>query len=176
MHFYLSLAELIDLRSFTSLWFWIVVAVFWSTRSHAPVGVPYDLIQRVGRDDNDITWDDLHDVTRVAVKRRLMIGKRAGVVMGALGGFLIASLFVTGFLYRVEFAQAVFFLAFPSAIVGLLTQQAAQAIQTRGLQGPDLVRRLRLHRLATQVVGLLAIFVTAFWGIFHAMATGVLGG
>lgn len=170
------LSELIDLRSFTSLWFWIVVAVFWSARSHNVVGVPFDLVERAGRPNSGFDWDDLHDVTRVAVKRRLLIGRRVGPVIAALGGFVIASLFSLGFLYGVEFAQALFFLVFPSAIVGLLGQRAALVIARDGLQQDALVRRLRRHRLATQGIGMLAIFATAFWGMFHAMASGVLGG
>jgi hypothetical protein len=35
---------------------------------------------------------------------------------------------------------------------------------------------LRRHRLVTQVIGFMSIFVTAFWGIFQTMNASVLGG
>ena len=44
-----AIFELIDMRSFSSLWFWILLAVTWSTASHWVIGVPYDLIQRARR-------------------------------------------------------------------------------------------------------------------------------
>ncbi|MEM9756043.1 MAG: component of SufBCD complex, partial [Pseudomonadota bacterium] len=32
--------DVIDLRSFSNLWYWIVLAVFWSSASHWGLGVP----------------------------------------------------------------------------------------------------------------------------------------
>ena len=46
MDFYASVSEVIDLRSFSNLWFWIALAVMWSTVSHWVMGVPWDMVQR----------------------------------------------------------------------------------------------------------------------------------
>jgi len=39
---YETIFELIDMRSFSNLWYWIVLSVLWSTMSHWVLGVPFD--------------------------------------------------------------------------------------------------------------------------------------
>jgi hypothetical protein len=41
--------EVIDMRSFSNLWYWIALAVLWSSTSHWVLGVPFDMIQRARR-------------------------------------------------------------------------------------------------------------------------------
>ena len=41
--------EVIDIRSFSNLWFWMVLAVMWSSASHRVIGIPYDMIQNAKR-------------------------------------------------------------------------------------------------------------------------------
>ena len=43
--------ELIDMRSFSNLWFWIALAVLWSSVSHWVLGVPWDMVMRARKDD-----------------------------------------------------------------------------------------------------------------------------
>jgi hypothetical protein len=38
--------EVIDLRSFSNLWYWIVLAILWSSLSHWTLGVPYHIVTR----------------------------------------------------------------------------------------------------------------------------------
>ncbi|MEC7258626.1 MAG: component of SufBCD complex, partial [Pseudomonadota bacterium] len=49
MDWYSSIFELIDMRSFSNLWFWIALAVTWSTTSHWVLGVPFDMVNRARR-------------------------------------------------------------------------------------------------------------------------------
>ena len=49
LDWYDSVFEVIDLRSFSNLWYWIGLAVFWSSVSHWILGVPYDSIMRAKR-------------------------------------------------------------------------------------------------------------------------------
>ncbi|MEC8015679.1 MAG: component of SufBCD complex, partial [Pseudomonadota bacterium] len=77
--------------------------------------------------------------------------------------------------YSVEFAQAVFLLAFPMAFVGLINWAAARRINRDGLEGEALARQLSLTRLFVQLVGMLAIFVTALWGMYQNLQIGFLG-
>ena len=44
-----SVLSLIDTRSFTNLWFWIMLAVVWSGTTHFILGVPFDMVQRARR-------------------------------------------------------------------------------------------------------------------------------
>jgi hypothetical protein len=46
---YSNVFEVIDMRSFSSLWYWIALAVMWSSASHYVLGVPFDLVQRARR-------------------------------------------------------------------------------------------------------------------------------
>ena len=175
MDVYVTIFELIDMRSFTSMWFWIVLAVFWSTMSHYVLGVPYDLIQRAARSGTE-TLDDVETLARINATRILYFGSNAGLIMTASGAFILSSLALLGFYYRVEFCQALFLLGFPFAVISMMGQRTARIVQTREPTGPALLSRLRKHRFSTQVVGILSIFVTAFWGIFQAMSTSILGG
>ncbi|MDO7630423.1 MAG: component of SufBCD complex, partial [Loktanella sp.] len=44
-----AILQVIDLRSFSSLWYWLFIAIAWSTVSHWVLGVPYDMVQRAKR-------------------------------------------------------------------------------------------------------------------------------
>ena len=41
-----TLFDVIDFRSFSNLWFWIMLAVAWSTASHWVLGIPFDMVLR----------------------------------------------------------------------------------------------------------------------------------
>ena len=49
MDWYDTVFEVIDMRSFSNLWYWIGLAVLWSSVSHWVLGVPYDSILRAKR-------------------------------------------------------------------------------------------------------------------------------
>ena len=176
MDIYFTIFELIDMRSFTSMWFWIMLAVFWSMMSHYVLGVPYDLVQRASRKATPEKLADIEVLVRINSDRLLFIGGTAGLIVTALATFILTTLALLGFLYGIEFSQALFLIAFPFSIIGLLSQQAARRIRIKNPRGEDLIQSLRRHRLATQIVGVISIFVTAFWGIFQAMSANVLGG
>ncbi|WP_425090293.1 component of SufBCD complex [Tropicimonas sp. S265A] len=171
----IAATEIIDMRSFSSMWFWITLAVFWSAMSHYAVGVPYDMVQRAFRRNDEQAWRDLEALARINARRLLVIGSSAGVFVAGFAGFLLTTLLVLGFFYRVEFFQAAFMIAFPFALVGLLSQRTARLILEVQPEGPDLARGLRRHRFYVQLIGMVSILVTAFWGVFHVLSTGVLG-
>lgn len=161
------------MRSFSNLWFWIALAVFWSTASHWVLGVPFDMVQRARR-HNGQAEIDLLDITRVNVNRLLFIARVSGLWILGFTCFLLTTLALLGFWYGVEFAQAVFLLTFPMSLVALLSLSTAQQIETEGSQGELLCRRLSRHRLKTQLIGTVSIFVTALWGMYQNLNIGVL--
>lgn len=163
------------MRSFSNLWFWIMLAVTWSTASHWVLGVPWDMVQRARRQGGQAERD-LEDITRVNVNRLLYIGRVSGLWILALTCFLLSGLAMLGFVYGVEFAQALFLLGFPMSLVGLLSLSTARLIETESAAGAALRRRLLRHRLYTQAIGTVAIFVTALWGMYQNLSIGVLGG
>ena len=158
--------ELIDFRSFSNLWFWIALAVLWSTSSHWVLGVPYDLIQRAYREDGQ-PMQDFRDILRVNVNRILYIARRSGLVMSGFVCFVLTSLGLMAFYYDVEFAQACFLLVLPMSIVGLLTINTAKLVEAEGMERETIFRRLRIHRVSVQFIGMLSIFVTAIFGMYQ---------
>ncbi len=174
MDWYSTVFELIDMRSFSNLWYWIALAVVWSTTSHWVLGVPYDMIQRAGRHGGEAEAD-LEDMVRINCNRLLYIAGMSGLWLLGFVSAIMSSLAILGFWYWVEFAQAVFLLAFPMTFVGLLSLNSARVIRDRQLSGEDLRKRLHRHRIATQFVGMVSIFVTALWGMYQNLALGALG-
>ncbi|APE43332.1 component of SufBCD complex [Sulfitobacter alexandrii] len=175
MDWYQTLFELIDMRSFSNLWFWIVLAVTWSTASHWVLGVPYDMVLRARR-QGDQAEVDLEDMVRINVNRLLFIAQVSGLWILGFGCFGLTMLVLLGFVYGMEFAQAVFLLAFPLSLIGLLSLSTARLIQAEESGGERLRRRLTRHRLYTQIIGMVSIFVTAIWGMYQNVALGPLGG
>lgn len=175
MDWYDTVFELIDMRSFSNLWFWIVLAVLWSSASHWVLGVPFDMVARARRVGGQAELD-LEDLARINANRVLYIAQEAGLWLSALVSAALTVLCVLGFFYAVEFAQAVFLLAFPMTIVGLVSIFTARRIRNGDHSGEALCRRLTRHRLATQIIGVLSIFVTALWGMYQNLAIGPLYG
>ena len=83
---------------------------------------------------------------------------------------------ILGWGYAIEFAQAVFLLAFPLSCVGLLSLATARRLTETGDKGADLRRRLSRLRILIQMIGALAIFFTALWGMYQNIALGTLSG
>ena len=103
MDWYNVIFELIDMRSFSNLWYWIVLAVLWSSASHWVLGVPYDLIRRARRSDE--AQRDLEDMLRINVHRTLYYVRGSGVLTVAGTAFVVSALVVLA-AFGIEFAQA----------------------------------------------------------------------
>jgi hypothetical protein len=166
--------ELIDLRSFSNLWFWIALAVLWSSASHWVLGVPFDMITRARRAEGSEAAGDVDLLSHINARRILYIQRLAGMWLVAAVAFVLTGLGIMGFAYEVEFAQAVLLLGGPMTVVGALSVRAAGRIETEALTGPALWRLLARHRLAVQGIGVVAIFVTALWGMWQNMTTSAL--
>lgn len=143
----------------------------WSSVSHWVLGVPFDMIQRARKHGGDAELD-LHDLVRINVNRLLYIGQVSGLVLLTFISFLLTSLGILAFFYDVEFAQAVFLLAFPMTIVGALSFSTAKIIARDQPEGDVLYARLSRHRVFTQFIGMISIFVTAMWGMYQNLAVG----
>lgn len=171
MTWYQTVFELIDMRSFSNLWYWIALAVMWSTASHWVLGVPFDMVVRARRHGGQ-TAQDLDTLVGINVRRLLFIGRVSGLWLVAIGTALLTSLAMLGFWYGIEFAQALLLLGFPMSLVGLLTLRTARRIARDDAQGPELWKRLARHRMAVQGIGMLSILVTAMWGMWQNMQIG----
>jgi hypothetical protein len=173
VEWYDTVFELIDARSFSNLWFWIALAVLWSSVSHWVLGVPYDMISR-GRRQGGQAQADVEALVAINARRLLYIGRVAGLLLVAICAFLVTTLAVLGFLYRVELAQAFFLLTFPMVFVGLVTMRTTRRYEIEQPAGEALYRLLFRHRIAVQGIGMVAIFLTALWGMWHNLYIPVL--
>jgi len=175
LNWYDTVFEVIDMRSFSNLWYWIGLAVIWSSVSHWVIGVPYDVVQRA-RTKGGQAEIDLEDLVRINCNRLLYIGRLSGLWMMMFGCAILTALFILGFWYKVEFAQALLLLLFPLSLIGLLSMSTARLIKDEGSTGVLLQKRLTRHRIYTQFIGMMSVFVTAMWGMFQNLAVGPLGG
>ncbi len=145
----------------------MVVAVVWSSVSHFVLGVPYDLIMRARRSEDGQAMQDLRDITRVNVNRLVHISSTAGVFLLGFTCFVLSSLAVAGFYYWIELVQAIFLLAAPLSIVAFLSVRTALKINETNPEGDALFTVLFRHRVKTQIVGIIAIFFTALFGMYQ---------
>lgn len=166
------------MRSFTSIWYWIVVAVTWSSTAHWTMGVPFDAVSRARKAALDVdeteAQGDLETLVRVNCNRIVHIMDVSGHWIVGLAFFLLTVLAFLGFWYEIEIAQAVFLLAAPMTLVALLSVGNARRIKTRKIDGEALRASLGRQRFFNQVIGMISIFITAFWGMWHNMSATVL--
>ncbi len=174
MQWYQTIFDLIDMRSFSSLWYWIVVAVTWSMSSHWIIGVPYDMLTRARRHGGKAA-EDLDMLAHIYAGRLSEIGGHAGLALVGFASFVVATLATLGFGYDVELAQAVLCLFLPMCLVVALSIRTARRIQGLGETGPELWRRLTMHRFTVQGIGILSLFVTGMYGMWHNLQLSVFG-
>ncbi|WP_372837819.1 component of SufBCD complex [Phaeovulum sp.] len=173
-----TLTDLIDMRSFSNLWYWIALAVAWSTASRWVVGVPWDLVIRARRRRGEAE-QQLHALIQINVARYLTVAREGGLVATAMGSFLLTVLVLLGFVYDVELAQAISFIAVPMVLVGWLTLRVAAAYEAAlKAEGPPstevLIRAMSRHRLHVQLIGIVSLSVTAFWGMLQNFNYSIL--
>ena len=173
MELYHIVSEVIDLRSFSNLWYWIVLAVTWSMSSHWVLGVPFDMIMR-GRRQGGQTLLDVEAIAAINARRMLNVTRTAAVPLFFGLTFFFSILGTLAFWYWVEFAQAVFLLAIWMVPVGWLALRSALKIEAGDNRGEALIRRLITLRRLVQLIGMLAIFSTALFGMWQNLAHSVL--
>ncbi|TQS72807.1 component of SufBCD complex [Rhodobacteraceae bacterium] len=169
-------AAMIDTRSFSSIWYWGLLAIMWSLAGIRILGVPFDQVIRY-RTAPASAGHDLLMHAKAEVSRRQGAGGIGAIGLTAVVCFVLSMIFMLGFIYKIELSQAVFFLALPQAIL------AASGARTRlrlasavAEQRADLVAQiLSRRRRNIQLLGLLFILLTAFWGMLHTLARSFMG-
>lgn len=167
------LFEVIDMRSFSNLWYWIALAVLWSSASHWVLGVPHDMIFRARREGGQAE-NDLEDLVRINVNRLLHVVDRGLYMVIGMAAFWLTFLGFLGFYYDVEFAQAIFLLMAPLSVVVWRSVVVSRRIASGDSRGEALYGQLIWHRRVTQSIGMLAVTVTALYGTWQNINTSVL--
>ena len=172
MDFFDLITEVIDLRSFSNLWYWIVLAILWSSMSHWTIGVPFHLVTRTRKGDAQAEVD-LLVLTRMNAERNVAYAETSGTIAMGFSTFLLTGLFIIGWFYGVEFCQAIFLLLCPSMLVLALGVWTSQRLKADNYQHVPQI--LRQHRTIVQMLGVVFIFITAFWGMYQNVNVGPLG-
>lgn len=165
--------EVMDMRSFSNLWFWISLAVLWSSASHWVMGIPHDMIYRARRAGPEAEAD-LADLARIYSARILQVVDSALLFIVGFGCFWFTALGVLGFYYQVEFAQAVSCLMFPMIPVIWHSIRTARKVAAGPLRGAELNACLMWHRRMTQLIGMLAVSATAMFGMYKNFSVSIL--
>lgn len=171
--FFDTAAEVIDLRSFSNLWYWIALAVLWSSASHWVMGVPHDMIYRARRLGNQAEVD-LQDIARVYAARVLDVADTALVFVIGFACFWFTALGTLAFYYDIEFAQALFFLMAPMTVVVWHSIRTARKIAGPAATGQALFDCLLWHRRVTQLVGMISVTVTGLYGMWQNFNVSII--
>lgn len=161
----MDLLSLIETNSFSSIWFWILVAISWSSGSHWILGVPFDLVQRA-RKVGGVAEERIHTLLRINASRLENIQRIAGFVLTGIVSFFLTGFAILGFVYWIEFFQALFLLTFPWVFVGTITVNTVRNLDEELPTGEDLYKMFWRLRLAIQGIGLVSIFITSIWGMY----------
>lgn len=173
LNWYATVAALIDLRSFSNLWYWIVVAAFWTMAGRRVLGVPVDMLARAHAQGGPAA-DELDTAAGIAIARILRQARGAGAALLAGAGFVLALVLVLGFGYGLELGQAVAFLLLPHVLIRGMEIATARRLE-QGPRGEAMQSLLFWHRFRIQLLGLAFILVTAFWGAWRNLTVGALG-
>lgn len=160
-----TIFDLIDTRAFSSLWYWILVAVVWSVVTRRVLEIPIDLALRAR------TEPAAEVLTRELLTWRRM---RPGTVWVVVVSCALTVLLVLGFGSGFEAAQAVAMLAVPVTAVQLLDMRAARRAQSAA-DGAALARVLLGHHVVVQVIAFASIGATALFGMVKVLRAHYLG-
>lgn len=164
-----SLFDMIDTRSFSNLWFWALLAITWTGLGQWVLSISQDLIARARAGDQDAA-QEVYYVSHIMARRFVRGSEASFLALTAALSFALTVVAISGFVYDVELAQALFFLALPALIVLTLRFWVARAIIDGAASGEALYKLINRHRLHTYLIGALAIFTASLWGIYHNIA------
>lgn len=158
-----ELRLLMSFESFWSIWFWIFHAVVWSLISHFPMSVPFDLIVRANRAEDENSDEARHCEAWInaAVFRIVDVFSRFGTVIVAIWFFLITIVATLGVWFWIELPLALLTFLGPTTLIYGYIVKSAFDIDEQKPKGQDLRNAVRKQRLFAQAFGLLGIVSAA---------------
>jgi len=112
-----NLLGLLGSRSFSSIWFWLVLIGTWSMVGRSVLGVPTEVLSRAHQAQGQGDGQGTAVITLLdwlsLILPRWQLGAREGAVFLGVTSFLITSLAVLGFGFGLEMAQALTLLLVP---------------------------------------------------------------
>ena len=169
MDWTLALSRLIDLQTFASVWYWLAVIVTWSVASNWLIGVPFDILFGA-RKLGEAELADLENLVEINVRRIVKTNAIVGASIVALIAFGLSALGMMGFYYQLELAQGLFALSAPLTLIVLVNMRLAHQLHRAPLNGRDLVKKLFVVRLWTQIIAMVSLFFTAMYGMYFTIS------
>lgn len=166
--------DLMASRSFSSIWFWLVLVGSWSLAGRAVLGVPVDVITRARRAPEGDAGLILLDWLSLNLPR-WQVEARDGAVIFGVAMFALASLWVLGFGYGLEMAQALVLLILPFLALTAMRLRLARRLAplidearldriTPAAAVAQVLPLIAAHRRGAMALSVLAVAVAAVWG------------
>ena len=146
----------ISFKSFSSVWFWIMIGVSWSVMCHWTLGVPYDALMRADQKGGDYA-NEAERLAKLNIARIARTFQKGGTIVTALACFFLAIIATFGFFYDYELAQAIFVLLAPLTLVSAINVRLAMRLDRDAVTGEALRDALVSRRFWNQVIGLTSI-------------------
>jgi len=168
------IASQIDTRSFSSLWYWILIALMWAGLTRSAMGVPYDLLARARRLGGQVQLD-VESLARIHAERYAYYWSKGASIQVAVLAFVVTGLLILSVGFGFEFAQAILFLLLPFALISAVSLRGAHKILAGHGTGRALHKLILRHRFFVQLIGFMFIFLTATFGFVHNLTAGFYG-
>lgn len=176
--------SLLDSRSFSTIWFWLILIGMWSVTGRNVLGIPAEVLtrarsaQRAG-DPEGAAVVTLLDWLSLSLPR-WRVSPREGAIFLGVTTFLLTSLAILGFGYGLEMAQALTLLLAPFAMLFwmrvLLARRLGPILVAGQLGerpvsgvGAEAVRQMLVHRRLVSGLSIAAVAVTALWGTLWSL-------
>jgi hypothetical protein len=162
------IAEVISLRSFSNIWYWLALAAFWTWAMGQVMGVSNALLRQSLRGESA----DLERLAQIQAQVWLTRWQRGQVWIVTFGTAALGLISVLAFFSGSEFAQAVWFIAMPYALIWLIWLRLALLIMREKPQAGALVRVMFNTKNHVQIIGFAFIFITMFNAFVHLLVNG----
>ncbi|MFV0409360.1 MAG: hypothetical protein ACK5LJ_06595 [Paracoccus sp. (in: a-proteobacteria)] len=183
-----EILTILDARSFSSPWFWLVLITVWTLSGRHVLGVPGDVLAGASRALREAEGGGpvLPDEAALLLDWLLLnlprwrIARIEGAVFCGVIAFIATVLMVLGFGFGLEMAQALSLILLPQALLLALRLRLACRLSPMleaARQGEippaeaaaQMLRRIGGYRIVQMVVSVLALVVTLFWASLWMM-------
>lgn len=160
----------ISIRSFSALWYWVAVAVFWGGALGWGLGLPYGMVAQAQRSAPGMARLEAAALAQANYRAQGYMPAKVALAFAGL-----AMVTVLAFFYGIELALALWFIAAPMLLIWGLGLRAAQQILGASGQGDALIAVMYRLRLYTQIIGFVFIFMNIITAFLYMLSQGQLG-
>lgn len=165
--------QVLDMRAFSSLWYWLLLGLVWTRVMQAPLGVPVEMLRAARRGPGQARSDALA-LARIEARHRMGALRALGAWRVAGWYCLLSALAVLAIGHAMEAAQATLLIAAPIGVVRWLGARAAARVAEGDADEEARLAALARLRWQVQAVGLVSVFLSAVFGMVHNLVSGVL--